>query len=212
MVLFLAFLCAPALKAQDGLSGVLSRRARTAQEFPQLSPEIAAADFDNDQKPDGAILVETGLLNGLRAFRIELHFTAGNNNSITFSSDESGLAISALDVNRDGAPDIVVERAFTRQRVQVYLNDGHGTFHRARSEDYPSSDPSAPGCRTKLTQGSPVFCLPGSRLSDTETPQQISVLHRDPSGRFRFWLEGFLVRSAARAPSSSRAPPFPLSL
>ena len=87
IALLLAFLCTPVLKAQDGLRGALSRVAQTAHAVAELSTQIAAADFDNDQKPDGAILVETGLLNGERAFRIELHVTGSNNDAITFSSE-----------------------------------------------------------------------------------------------------------------------------
>lgn len=213
IVLLFASLFAPVLKAQDGLRGALSRGLGSAHTLAKLSPQIAAADFDNDQKPDGAILLETGsLLNGKRAFRIELHVTAGNNNAIIFSSAEGGLAIAALDVNEDGAPDIVVERAFTRQRVQVFLNDGHGTFHQARTEDYPSPDPSSPDWRAELTWGYPAFCLPAPRSSEHGAQRQVSIVYLDPSVNVAYWAGTLLVDSAARAPSSSRGPPRLLSL
>jgi hypothetical protein len=205
--LLLLSLCVPAVKAQDGLHGALSRDAKTAHLLPELSSQIAAADFDNDQKPDGALLVETGVLNGTRAFQIELHLTAAKNIGITFSSAETGLAISALDVNQDGAPDIIVEKAFTHQRLQVFLNDGHGVFREARAEDYPSSDPSTPNWRTQMTQTWPVFGLPVSRGFETCSLQRISILARNASSRSSFWPEVLLAQSAACAPASARAPP-----
>src|SRR6516165_2236476 len=138
LVLLLFFLCVPAMKAQDGLGGALSGSTKAAHAVPEFLTQIAAADFDNDQKPDGAILLESGLQNGKRFFRIELHLTADSNREITFSSAESELSISALDVNRDGIPDLIVEQAFTHKRLQVWLNDGHGRFRQARPEDFPA--------------------------------------------------------------------------
>jgi len=205
MVFALAWV--PGLRAQDGLRGALSAAEKPGNVVLDPSARIAAADFDSDQKPDGALLLEAGLLNGERAFRIEIHATAGPNDSIIFSSNESGLSISALDVNRDGAPDIVIETAFTHERLQVFLNNGHGIFHKVRTEDYPSSDPSMPACGARLIQPPPFVCLPISGGSDSGTAQQISVLPRTRSTAIKIWCEGFLVQSAARAPSSSRAPP-----
>ncbi len=205
--MLIALLSVPAMRAQDGLRGAISAGEQRTTALPGRSPQMAAADFDNDQKPDGALLREAGLLNGERAFRIELHVTAGANDSITFSSNESGLAISALDVNRDGSPDIVIERAFTHERLQIYLNDGHGVFHQVHARDYPSSDPSAPAWHARLSQLQPVFALPVSRVSDAGSPRQTSVQPRDRSNAIKVWCEGFLIQSSARAPSSSRAPP-----
>jgi hypothetical protein len=210
--LLLLSLCVPAVKAQDGLHGALSRDAKTAHLLPELSSQIAAADFDNDQKPDGALLVETGVLNGTRAFQIELHLTATKNIGITFSSAETGLAISALDVNQDGAPDIIVEKAFTHQRLQVFLNDGHGAFRKVRAEDYPSPDPSAPNCRTQLSQTWPVFCLPVSRSFEMRNLERVLTLGRNSSIRLGFRHEMLLAPSPVSASASPRAPPFVLSL
>ena len=210
-VLFSLVPCTSILRAQDGLPGALSRVERTSYAVSQLSSPIAAADIDNDQKPDGAILLETGFLNGTPAFRIDLHLT-NNNNTISFSSAESALAISALDVNRDGAPDIVIERAFTGQRQAVYLNDGHGAFHRARTEDYPSPSPAAPDWRAQQIQDPTAFCLPVSRGLELERLQRIATVRQDSSGRLRSWLEVLLARSKPRAPTSSRAPPSHFSL
>ena len=206
ILLFFAIFSVPEVRAQDGLRGGLSIGVKSAS-FANRSTQITAADFDNDQKPDAALLQEAGFLNGERTFRIEIHVTAGTNNAITFSSDEPSLAIAALDVNRDGAPDIVIEKAFTHERLKVYLNDGHGSFHKVRTEDYPSSDPMSPAWRVRLNQLPPIFGLPVSRGLEIGGCRETSVFLRNLSSRLRIWCEGLVIQSAARAPSPSRAPP-----
>jgi hypothetical protein len=212
IALFLLALSTPMLKAQDGLAGVLSRSTQAARGVPDFGPQFAAADFDNDQKPDGAILIETGPLNGKRSFRIEVHVTADQNKAITFSSADSGLGISALDVNQDGAPDIVVEKILTHERTQVYLNDGHGVFHKARIEDYPSPNPASTSWKAWLTENLPAFCLPSTRGFETAGLQRIGMLRPNAFGRLSMWPDALLAQCAARAPSNSRAPPTFLSL
>lgn len=140
LILALLVLAAPSLRAQDGLRGALSKMG-AASNLPRISfgQILAAADFDNDQKPDGALLLNVGEIDGQRLFRIELHVSAIGNQNLTFVSKDTELAISALDVNQDGMPDLIVEHAFTHKRLQVWLNDGHGRFRRARVEDFPQT-------------------------------------------------------------------------
>ena len=211
-LLALVALWTPVLKAQDGLPGLASRSAHVGRSISGFGLQIAAADFDSDQKPDGAILLETGRLNGKRSFRIELHLTADQNKYITFSSAQGGLAISALDINHDGAPDIVVENILTHQCLRVYLNDGHGTFHKARVEDYPSSDPAPTSWKTLLTENLPAFCFPSTREFETALLQQVRMLDQDAHGRLQIGHESFPAQSGARDSSRSRAPPTFLSL
>jgi hypothetical protein len=211
-LLSLLVLCLPVLRAQDGLQGALSRRVETLVGALGYAQELAVADFDNDEKPDGAVLSRAGVLNGQKLFRIDLHLSAGKNVAITFPSAELGLAISALDVNRDGVPDIVVEKAFTGQRVLVYLNDGHGTFHKASSEDYPLPDPFAPQWGHEQARYLPGVCLPSTRGFELAGPQLISIIRPSGLRSLRFWPEALLAQSGPRSPSAPRAPPFLLSL
>ena len=207
ILLFLLTTCAPALEAQDGLRGALSRGSNEVQVAPGFGPQIAVADFDSDKKPDGAILIENGMLNGKRSFRIELHVTADKNKTLTFSTAESGLSISALDVNQDGAPDIVVEKLLTHERLRVYLNDGHGSFRNAPIEDFPSPDSSSPYWKAWLIEDGPAFCLPGTRGFETAGLQRIRRPYADTCGRLNDGHEVVLVRSAAPTSGASRAPP-----
>src|SRR5262249_26842435 len=125
-----------------------------------LGRALAVADFDNDHKLDGAVLVGSSRLLGHNTFRIDLHLSGRGNSELIFDSAEIALAIAALDVNEDGATDVVIERTLSHQRLYVWLNDGHGDFHRGRIEDFqhganptgalfetPSSQQDcAPGC------------------------------------------------------------------
>lgn len=211
IVLSVLFLCVPTIRAQDGLRGTLSPSRGYARFVPVFGEQVAAADFDRDDRPDGAILMEAGRWHGEKAFRIELHLTALPNVTINFSSAETGLSISTLDVNRDGAPDIVLEKVFTHKRLKVYLNDGHGRFQKASPEAFPSPDESAPRLRAEMNvQDLPTLCIPTSR--DWELAQTAPVLRHGHVVRTTAGMETSLVLCGARAPSASRAPPSLLAL
>src|SRR5262245_38980907 len=122
-------LAAPCLFAQDGLECGL-RQARFATVF---GPKLAIADFDNDQKADGALLIDQARS---RSVRIELHLSDRTTTEFVFESNETHT-VTALDVDADGDMDVVVERAFSLERVHVWLNDGGGKFTSGSIADYP---------------------------------------------------------------------------
>ena len=199
--------CLPAVWAQDGLHGVLSRPGFTAQALLGFGEQLAATDFDNDKQPDAAILLNAGLSNGQICFRIELHVTAGRNHSITFLSPESGLTISAFDVNRDGAPDIVIERKFTHERLRILLNDGHGGFHEVNSKDFSLPNPSAPQWGGWFAQSLPLSCIPPTRGLELPGPRCVATVELT-RGTLRNSRTAVLrSSSSAQSPSAPRAPP-----
>jgi hypothetical protein len=210
-------LTASSLWAQDGFRGALARVNLTAplNLGAPFSQTLAAADFDGDNKPDGAVLVDYGWLRPQSSSRkIELHFTSRSNTILTFESNETTLAISALDVNGDGATDIVVEQPFTHKRLQVWLNDGRGGFRKVRSEDFPSADNgNSEGLESPSQRAdSPTVCLPPQRGS------KIAILTGRPSPyRSTFARKHALpfvvtLRLQAVASNSSRVPPLFQSL
>jgi len=145
LAIFLAavlFVTTPALRAQDGAEGALARvnpvasLGRPHNRF--VGPKLAIADFDSDDRPDGALLLEPASFLGSGSFQIELHFTGRKNANITFRSPEPDIAVAALDIDHDGDIDIVIEQSLTHKRLQVWLNDGHGNFEKGRIEDFPS--------------------------------------------------------------------------
>jgi len=201
----------PSIWAQDGIRGALSQRTVRARFLSTLDQQVIVADFDNDQKPDGAVLLEAGQTNDERSFKIELHLTGRRNTTIIFSSMESLPTISALDVNRDGAMDIVVEKAFTHGRLQVYLNDGHGAFQKASSKTLYVPDDAGPLWRSRVdVQNLPALFLPATSGFDVADRSAVAVdFKADPIG---FCPKVLVAKCGARAPSSSRAPPSPLQL
>ncbi len=207
IVVTMLLMFVPALRAQDGLPGALAREAAMTRVPLGFEEPLAAADFDNDKRPDGALLLPGEFSDGQRSFRIELHVTAGNNDVITFTTAEGGLSISALDVNRDGAPDIVIEKAFTHERLQVYLNDGHGAFHKARLEDFALPDPSAPQWQSHTALFSQNVYLPRTRGSEPTSLQKAVHLDLDDTQGRDLRLDVPRVQSSASAESPSRAPP-----
>src|SRR5262249_12577268 len=130
-------LAAHCLWAQDGIEGALSR-ANLSSPLNRGNPlgrTLAVADFDNDHKLDGAVLVDSGQLHGRKTFRIRLYLSGSGNSELIFESAETALAIRTLDVNEDGATDVVIERPLSHQRLYVWLNDGHGDFRGGPIED-----------------------------------------------------------------------------
>jgi len=208
-------LVAPPLWAQDGLDGAVSRLGTTKGFLHQpFEQRLAAADFDNDQKPDGAVLVDAGQFRGQKTFRIELHVTAGNNSDLTFESNDFAPAISALDVNQDGAPDIVVEEAFTHKRLYVWLNDGHGNFREARTEDFPSTGRDGPYQfkAPSLAQDCPAVYLPSKLGSELSIASAAVPSFGSLAGGRQIRPVAPAFQTQADAPNPTRGPPSFLSL
>ncbi|MGA8741997.1 MAG: VCBS repeat-containing protein [Terracidiphilus sp.] len=173
-----------------------------------LGQKFVAADFDNDQRPDGAVLLDAGQLEGRELFRIRLYIAASQDRELTFQSNEKALAISAPDVNQDGLPDLVVEQVFTHKRLQVWLNDGHGRFRQVRVEDFPPSG-EAP-CRLKNPTGEPcglVLALP-SRSGNDHAALILQVLRFDSSSSlWRIQSTNRQTQFGSLAFHSPRSPP-----
>lgn len=205
-------LAAPSLWAHDGLEGALSHAnigspLNLSTRFWQT---VAVADFDNDHNPDGAVLVDSGWVRGLKTFRIEFHLSGRDNTELSFESTETALAIIALDVNHDGAPDVVVERPFTHERLYVWLNDGHGGFYQGRIEDFPS--PAAPNGEDAesppLCTDCPAVSLPQQRRSEVAMLAACSLRGRPPStDDFEDPSLASSATSRPFSPASARAPP-----
>ena len=215
IVLFALVLTTPSLWAQDGLMGAFSRLDSTTSLLRSpFDPRLIAADFDNDQKADGAVLRNAGQLGGQNIFRIELHVTARTDTDLMFASDESALAISSLDVNRDGTPDIIVEQPFTRKRLHVWLNDGHGIFRKVQSEDFPFANG-----KDSYQLGTPseeqdflTLYLPSKVGSDSAILTVTGFsLYSSSSGRHLRPIESAVQTEALAAPPA-RGPPFFISL
>lgn len=207
----------PWLYAQDGLEGALSRAnvASTANLATTFRYALAAADFDGDDKADGAVLLDGGWLQPRSRFRtIEIHLSSRRNAELTFESNETGLAITALDVNNDGATDIVVEQLFSHKRLHIWLNDGRGGFRKVTPQDFPSAGEgigqrllSSPERQDRLAA-----CLPPQRGSDGNALGSRASPFHDSSANEQAQVFASTAASRAVVTNSSRAPPFSESL
>lgn len=215
LALFTAlFLAVPWVRAQDGVQGALPRAYLTSNLARPFQQTLAVADFDGDEKPDGAVLIDGSLLppaSGVR--KIELHFTGRSNTDLSFESNQTDLAISALDVNRDGAADIVVEQSFTHKRIQVWLNDGRGGFRKVRSEDYAFVDLAAHERAESPSQqpDNSAICLPSQRGFETAILTACELPHGPPSSCGRALAFRPRIIALALATIPSRGPPLALT-
>jgi hypothetical protein len=203
-ILLLA-LAAPRLWAQDGIKGALSQ----SNFATSLERSLAVADFDNDQRPDGAVLLHPNGLRPQSSFRIELHLTGNKNTELSFESSQTALELVAFDIDHDGDTDVIVQQAFTHERLHVWINDGEGAFHEGRLQDFssievatgeslnaPSRQPYAPVLALCTQRGFEVAVLTTPLLSRPPTTPQPQ----------RFATE-FSVESPSCPSNLSRAPP-----
>lgn len=210
-------LTASCLWAQDGLRGAVARASALPQTIlhSPFAQTLAAADFDGDKKPDGAILLDASWPRPESSFRtIEVHFTGRGNADLTFQSAETALSISAVDVNGDGTIDIVVEHSVTHKRLHVWLNDGRGRFRKVGAEIFSSGVESNPERMESPPQraGSPAFCLPSQRGPEVAGLTAGPRLCLSSSFTVEVRRPRPPNRAGAVALNSQRAPPFPSSL
>ncbi|MGC1424090.1 MAG: VCBS repeat-containing protein [Terracidiphilus sp.] len=213
-ILLLIALAAPCLWAQDGLWGALSNSKNASGQLrSSFGSRLIAADFDHDQEPDGALLLDAGVIGDQKIYRIELHLSAGENRDLVFAANDPALTISAQDVNQDGIPDLIVEQAFTHKRIQVWLNDGHGKFRQVRVEDFPAAS-DAP-CRWRVpkpVQACLILGLP-SRFESHHAAQLLEILRFDSSSsHWRVRREERSLNDIISTSDSPRAPPVSLPL
>lgn len=196
--------------AQDGVQGAVEDFNRTASPGQILrfsSPTLAIADFDGDNKPDGAILVQPDAVLGQGNFEIKLHLTGHNNGEIKFQSLESALTVEAFDIDHDGDIDLIIEESISHKRVQVWINDGHGHFEKGRLEDFPSEDPVRDQLGSSEHVDVPSLFLPTQRGFETLLIA-CHIAGRPPSKKkFTSQSTNFFTDNQAFSLIPSRAPP-----
>ncbi|HEY2471776.1 MAG TPA: VCBS repeat-containing protein [Terracidiphilus sp.] len=204
VLLLLVVFAVSSLHAQDGLSLAFSRLDSVRDLSSEIvGPAVATADFNNDRHPDGAVLFRNHNI-----FQIEVHFRFHRVSKISFASKFPTLTISALDVNNDGNPDLVVQEPFSRHRLFVWLNDGCGSFRSVRVASYP----------TGLEDGYHTFAEPsgGPQSPAMAVPGKLRVRY-GPSSSIRIAApasllcfrpqETFHPAEFASAPNLLRGPP-----
>src|ERR1700739_1706947 len=209
-------LSAPSLRAQHWNVGAPTARADWDCNFSsgRFGQRFIVADFNNEQKPDSITLMGLGQHGGQNVFSVRVCDSGRTVSLLTFESDETSIIVTAIDVNQDGSPDIIVEQPYTQKRIQIWLNDGHGGFQKANVADFANPDTRAPRTVAASSKGrhhSPprAHLRRGKKLSiqRAKLPPTCrycrSRYHRSPTMRVQKDLGG---------PNLSRAPPIAIHL
>ena len=208
-------LCAPSLCAQHWSTGASSAQAdRCNFSSERFGQRYIVADFNNDQKPDSITLISLGQHGGQNLFGVRLCDSARPVRLLTFESSEPSVIVTAIDLNQDGSPDIVVEQSFTQRRIEVWLNDGRGGFQKARVADFAIPDTRAPcsaGMPLKERGNFPprAHLRRGKKLG-METAKLPTICCYSPN-RYRRSLTA-QVQKELGGPNLSRAPPLPIQI
>ncbi|HXN99487.1 MAG TPA: hypothetical protein VN881_10470 [Candidatus Acidoferrales bacterium] len=152
-----------------GVLGGSARADADAENLPATSigPGLpfAIADLDGDLRPDFASIQAGSNNSGGTDYWLQLHLAAGRQ-SIRLVAPAGGLVIEARNVSGRHAADLVVTTAWFRQPVAIFLNDGHGSFSRA-----------------KLTTFTGASCESGTdwRVASDQTVNTVGVLPQLPA-------------------------------
>ena len=208
-------LFAPSLRAQYSSVGAQSTRAdRCNFSSEHFGQRFIVADFNNDQKPDSIALVSLGQHGGQNIFSVRVCDSEGTLSLLTFESSEPLIMVTAIDVNQDGSPDIIIEQRYTQSRIQVWLNDGRGGFRKANVADFANPDARAP---CKVVEGSkerhnppPRAHLRRGKKTSIHTAKLPSACRYYPN--WYRWSLTARVQKDLGGPNLSRAPPIALHL
>lgn len=123
-----------------------ARPAPPAQDLSRFSApphsSFTFADFDGDRQPDLATAEIEHSDPHFTRYLIRLHLKSsggGTGQSIAVTGSFGLPLISALDVNGDHIPDLVLTAAGQARPIAVLLNDGRGRFSPANLSSFPSS-------------------------------------------------------------------------
>src|SRR5262249_2437828 len=95
----------------------------------------AVGDLNADGQPDYAVADRVGRRASGAAFELELTLGGIESRSVWFEAPDEALAVTLRDVDHDHDLDVVVTALPSRAVVHIWLNDGHGRFHDAPSND-----------------------------------------------------------------------------
>jgi len=176
----------------------------------RLSSSFAFADFDGDRQPDLATAEIEHADSHLTRYRIRLQFKSGSGTGQSIGVTGSfGLPqISALDVNGDHVPDLVLTAAGQDRPIAVLLNDGRGRFSLANPSDFSASLVDSPS-RWRPASGrlQDIAVLVLVRAPQVEAPNARQSFAPQPLAAASISTNQGLVPDSLRSAPLGRAPP-----
>lgn len=177
----------------------------------RLSSSFALADFDGDRQPDLATAEVEHATSHLTRYLIRLRLQAGGagaSQSIGVTGSFGLPHISALDVNGDHVPDLVLTASGQQRLIAVLLNDGRGRFSVANPSEFPLFLEDSPWrWRPAIRHLHDIAALVLAQSPQAEAPQQrdnsappLPKSYSVPSN------PGFVTDALGSGPSG-RAPP-----
>lgn len=121
--------------------------AHGANRAVRANSSFTFADLDGDRQPDLATAEIERAGSHFTRYLIRLRLQAGGagaSQSIGVTGSFGLPQISALDVNGDHVPDLVVTASGQPRLIAVLLNDGRGRFSVANPSDFASVIPDSP--------------------------------------------------------------------
>jgi hypothetical protein len=134
--LVFAFVCSVGFAAR---AHAVSNDSQSGPSSPQITSQIAIADFDGDGRPDLAT-VEVGQSRSWDTrYWIYFQLSSGPRQILDLLAPDGGLQIASRDVNADHFLDIIVTTAWTNRPVAILLNDGQGNFRATSPCTFPGA-------------------------------------------------------------------------
>src|SRR5882672_544876 len=135
--LLAAFIVLP--KTAQAASDLESQGLRLGTAAAPFGWSTAVADFDADRKPDFAIADRIGHGSSGYDYTIEFHLSQEKSQLFHFQSPDGALNVAVRDLDNDHDLDVVFTQIVSHEIVGIWINDGHGQFHKGELGDFRSS-------------------------------------------------------------------------
>ncbi len=177
----------------------------SALDLPAVSGWVLA-DLNGDQNVDLAT-ARSGQ-HDANGYTQEVRITLGafQQTSFHFLSPGATVELSSRDVDGDHDGDLIVFEPLSSQPIGVWINDGAGSFHEGRLEDFRKLWSDQPGPTWRVSyQRLAVFAISEQRTQSLTPPAAIAAPELTVTGRT--WQYERAQQDARRSDSRARAPP-----
>jgi hypothetical protein len=177
----------------------------SALDSPAVSGWVLA-DLNGDQNVDLAT-ARSGR-HDANGYAQEVRITLGayQQTSFHFLSPGATVELATRDVDGDHDGDLIVFEPLSRQPIGVWINDGAGSFHEGRLEDFRKLWSDQPGPTWRVSyQRLAVFAISEQRTQSLTPP--VAIATPEPTVTGHLWQYEGAQQDARRSDFRPRAPP-----